>query len=182
MRKGDDVPGLSGVKYAGFINYWVSAGQVVALAKLSGMGVSAANDQALVLYLGTPFVNGTIQVLMREGDLAPGCAPATIGVISRVEVESLSCKYLVLATLAGAPVTSKSMSVPGQGDCSHQQQCRRPVPAPPAGNFAQGGTVHQPRGRLEIHLPAGQQYHRVGSRCDGAWNRHAITVLPYWQP
>lgn len=103
MRKGDPVPGLTGVKIAKFINYWQVFTQTMALVQLSGTGVAAANDQALILYQSLPPFAGQVAVLMREGDPAPGCQAATIGVISRVEVEPLYGHYLVLATLAGAP-------------------------------------------------------------------------------
>jgi hypothetical protein len=43
---------------------------------------------------------------MREGEPAPGCHPATIGTISRVEVESFYGQYLLLATLTGAPANA----------------------------------------------------------------------------
>ncbi len=103
FRKGDPVPGLPGVKISKFINYWQVKAQTLALVQLSGTGVNASNDQALLLHqTASPFA-GVTAVLMREGDAAPGCSPATIGTISRIEVEPSSGHYLVLATLAGAP-------------------------------------------------------------------------------
>lgn len=103
LRKGDAVPGLTGIKIAKFINYWHVMTQTMALVQLTGKGVAAANDQALLLHQSFPPYTGMVTVLMREGDPAPGCLPATIGVISRVEVEPRYGHYLVLATLTGAP-------------------------------------------------------------------------------
>ncbi len=110
MRKGDFVPGLTNVRIAKFIRYWQVTGQVMALVQLSGTGVTAANDQALLLYqTGSPF-GGQLIVLLREGDPAPGCEPATIGVITRVEIEPSFGQYLIIATLAGAaPGTDLTM-------------------------------------------------------------------------
>lgn len=131
MRKGEGPPEWGGLKIASFINYWATQGQVLALVKLSGPGVNAANDQALLLYQTTAPVAGKILVLMREGDPAGGCAPATIGVISRVEVETLSGQYLVLATLAGAPAGSNQCLFRGASARSvatvGSEMLRRPV-------------------------------------------------------
>lgn len=103
LRKGDPVPGLTGVKIGKFINYWHVATQTLTLVQLTGTGVTAANDQALLLHQAFAPYTAMVTVLMREGDPAPGCLPAVIGVISRVEVEPLYGHYLVLATLTGAP-------------------------------------------------------------------------------
>ena len=65
---------------------------------MSGTGVTAANDQALLLCQE----NATVFVVMREGD--PVQHGATVGVISRVEVAPYGGRYAVLVTLAGAPV------------------------------------------------------------------------------
>jgi|APTNR8051073442_1049403.scaffolds.fasta_scaffold04235_4 hypothetical protein len=106
MRQGDAIPALPGVKIGSFLRFWQVLSQSMALVRLKGTGVSAANDQALVLYQpGAPF-NGQIVVLMREGEIASGCGPATIGTINRVEVEPLFGHYLVLATLKGAPAST----------------------------------------------------------------------------
>lgn len=106
MTKGNALPGLPSVRIAKFLQYWMVAQQTMALVQLTGTGVTAANDQALLLFQTTAPVDNTLTVLMREGDLAPGCGTATIGSISRVEVEPFGGQYYVLASLAGAPTTS----------------------------------------------------------------------------
>ncbi|MCB1231383.1 MAG: hypothetical protein KDN19_14010 [Verrucomicrobiae bacterium] len=110
MRQADDLPGNPGVKIARFLRFWQVIGQSMALVQLKGTGVTSANDLALVLYQpGSPY-NGQLAVLMREGDFAPGCEPARIGTINRVEVEPLFGHYLVLATLSGAsPATNLAL-------------------------------------------------------------------------
>lgn len=102
LRKGQSVPGLTGVSIARIIQFWPSGSllsHVMALVQLRGTGVTAANDQALVLMQG----DGPLLVLMREGEPASGCTPATIRTISRVEVSGYPGTYAILATLAGAP-------------------------------------------------------------------------------
>jgi FG-GAP repeat len=113
LRKGIDlgVPtggynppaGLTGVKIAKFIAFWPTFGQHLVLVQLTGAGVSAANDQALLLFQ-TSGATDQLIVLMREGDHAPGCGSAKIGVINRVEVEPYYGTYLVHTTLTGAAV------------------------------------------------------------------------------
>lgn len=130
MRKGMLLPGLPAVKIAKFINYWQTAGQTMALVQLSGAGVTTANDQALLLYQTTAPFTGQIVVLLREGDSAPACGTATIGVISRVEVEPRYGHYRVLATLAGAPVGTELILMRGLSaypSTASEQALRRPI-------------------------------------------------------
>lgn len=105
LRKGQTLTTPAGLKVARIIHFWAtgfdtSDDQVLALVKLSGPGVTSANDQALLLYQS----DDSLLLLMREGDPAAGCPGAKIGVISRVEVEPYSSYYALTATLAGAPV------------------------------------------------------------------------------
>lgn len=131
FRKGDSIPNLAGVKIARIINYWISNKQTIALVKLSGSNVTAANDQALLLSQNTSNVFGVKLVLMREGDPAPGCHPATIGTISRVEVETFYGQYLVLSTLSGAPASANQCLFRGATfkalNSTTEQYLRRPV-------------------------------------------------------
>jgi hypothetical protein len=92
--------GLAGVRIAKFISFWQTNGQQLALVQLAGTGVTAANDQALLLLQSNPA--NQLAVLIREGQIAPNCGNATIGVINRVEVEPHRGTYLVLSTLVGA--------------------------------------------------------------------------------
>ncbi len=93
-------PGLAGIRIAKFISFWQTYGQQLALVQLAGTGVTAANDQALLLLQSNPA--NQLAVLIREGQIAPNCGNATIGVINRVEVEPHRGTYLVLTTLVGA--------------------------------------------------------------------------------
>jgi hypothetical protein len=111
FRKGEALAALNGLKIAKIINFWGASedrGNVIALVQLSGAGVTAANDMALLLNHRTAPAGTLIKtmVLIREGDPARGCLPATIGTISRVEVRTETGHYLVLATLAGSPTTT----------------------------------------------------------------------------
>lgn len=152
MRKGDALPGLPAVKIAKFINYWQVAGQTLALVQVAGKGVTAATDQALLLYQTTaPFAGETV-ILMREGDPAPGCDPATIGVISRVQVEQRFGAYVVLATLLGAPAGTDQVLFRGNsalGTLAGEQTLRRPVPVLRKGQMF----TNQPSKLKSISLP-----------------------------
>ncbi|MDB6139564.1 MAG: hypothetical protein JWO94_2636, partial [Verrucomicrobiaceae bacterium] len=133
LRKGQSLaPFLPGLTVAGIINYWATAyqdgtEQAIALVKLGGPGVTAANDQALLLWQTT----GTLLLLMREGDAAPGCPGAKIGVITRVEVDNVYGNYAILATLTGATPTSDLALFTGidnlYNNAAEQAPLRRPV-------------------------------------------------------
>lgn len=104
LRKGLDVgPTLPGLKIARFLGFRAAFSQSLILVQLAGPGVTAANDQALLLYQTVLPFNNQVLCLMREGEMAPGCQGASIGTISRIEVEPFYGEYLVLATLTGAP-------------------------------------------------------------------------------
>lgn len=131
FRKGQSLIAPAGVKIARVINFWsmgdlsIARNQCLVLVQLSGTGVSAANDQALMLWQN----DGTQTILMREGDPAPGCPGAKIGVISRVEADAWSSSYAVLATLSGAATTSDLALYTGnvqRGNSTTEVQLRRP--------------------------------------------------------
>lgn len=128
LRKGDSLPGQPNAVIAKFLNFWQVDGQTMALVQLTGKGVVASSDLALILYQRKPF-EGQILVLMREGEQARGCAPATIGTIHRVEVDPVHGHYLVLATLAGAPAGTELALFRGfssTGTTAVEQLLRRP--------------------------------------------------------
>ena len=131
MRKGDPLPGLVGVKILRFLQFWQTFNQTIALVALSGTGVTAANDKALLLYQKTGANYEETVVLMREGDPAPGCHPATIGTISNVQVDTYYGQYLVLASLAGAPASANQCLFRGASRADSlsagMQYLRRPV-------------------------------------------------------
>lgn len=91
------------VKYSSFVRWWtLDTGDVILLAKLGGTGVSSLNNTVLMRILTT----GEETVLMRSGDIAPDCPSCTVGTISRVDVDTRTGDYVVLATLGAADVTS----------------------------------------------------------------------------
>ncbi len=117
MRKGDALNGQPNVKIAKFLKLWQVIAQPLALVQLTGVGVNAGNDVALVQVAPGGLLS-TPTVLLREGDVAPGCGGAMIGVISTVDVEPVIGHYLVLATLVGAPVGTDLALF--RGSCSTQ--------------------------------------------------------------
>ncbi|MDB6137114.1 MAG: hypothetical protein JWO94_186 [Verrucomicrobiaceae bacterium] len=133
LRKGQLV-GTTGLKVAKIINVWAGyqgAQEVLALVQLAGTGVTAANDQALLLVQdGSNGFNPNLNLLLREGDAAPGCGGApTIGVISRVLADAYGGGYMVLATLAGAAPGTEQALFTGfvyRGNNNTQSILRRP--------------------------------------------------------
>lgn len=75
-RKGDNVVGTSGaLQYNAFNNLTMNnAGRVLMRGAVSGTGVDSSNDS--VVYVGLP---GALQILVREGDVAPGGSGASFG-------------------------------------------------------------------------------------------------------
>lgn len=98
-RKGDPVPGEpAGVVWAGFLGFWpVQIDRVVFLAKLAGPGVGRANDCALYLWQE----NQTMLPLLREGDAVGTPDGARVAVITQVDVNPVTGRYLALAALTG---------------------------------------------------------------------------------
>ncbi len=103
-QKGTQVPGLpTGVKFSRFVRYvMLDGGKVLFLAKVSGPGVNASNDQVLVLSRSA----GELLVLMREGQVADDCLGAKIGVIQQIDADPATGSYLVLTTLTGSPANA----------------------------------------------------------------------------
>jgi FG-GAP repeat len=104
----------SGTSVAKIIHFWCvgpvpKESRTLALVQLKGVGVTTVNDQALVMLSA-----GNLNILVREGQAAQGCHPATIGTISRVEVDPYAGGYAVLTTLAGAAATSNQALFTGR--------------------------------------------------------------------
>lgn len=102
IQKGQGLPQLPvGVRIACIQRFWVTAnGGFFVQAKLSGPGVTTMNDTILLRMHGSsPF---TPHIIMREGDTAPDCNGARIGVIQQVDVNSEDSSYAIIATLTGA--------------------------------------------------------------------------------
>jgi FG-GAP repeat len=146
LRKGTPSTMLpAGLSIAKFINYW-GLGQgsdlTFALVQLSGPGVSSVNDQAIILIQE----NGSSNLLMREGQSAPGCNPATIGVINRIDVDPWTGTYAIITTLAGAPAGTELAMFTGVarvvGNDTTLAALRRPV----------------------LYLRKGQRYHNQPSK------------------
>lgn len=130
FRKGQSLITPVGVKIARVVSFWAmgysaATNQCLALVQLTGTGVSATNDQALMLWQN----DGSLNMLMREGDPAPGCPGAKIGVISRIDADAYASSYAVLATLTGATTTSDLALYTGnvtRGNSTTQATLRRP--------------------------------------------------------
>lgn len=75
-RRGDPAPGLpAGVDFGDFLDDpSAAAGSVASTAQLSGASVSAADDQILWLRDGS----GSLVLVAREGDPAPGAGPGAV--------------------------------------------------------------------------------------------------------
>lgn len=103
-RKGDLI-GSSGLSWLRFIDFGINGyGDVLVLAQVKGIGVTAANDVALVnIYDANP---ANAEVLLREGSVAPGCDGARISTINLVDMAFKGGPdeaYGVLATLVVEP-------------------------------------------------------------------------------
>ncbi len=112
VRTGGAVPGLpAGVVWRQITRFWALTGdRVLFLATLAGPGITSANDQALVLAAE----DNSLDILLREGDPAPGCGSTRVGVIQGVVADSLNNHYAVRVSLAGAPASSNQALLIGR--------------------------------------------------------------------
>jgi hypothetical protein len=98
----------AGVAYSTFTSPQLNAdGRVAFTATLSGVGVTAANDQAF--FAGAPFGPGGITMIAREGGAAPSLAGLTtprLGIMSLSDAGTIA----MTATLAGPGVTTDNDS------------------------------------------------------------------------
>jgi hypothetical protein len=130
VRKGDAIGAGNTAKVARIIQYWAlgsspATNQALVLVQLSGTTVNTSNDQALLLSQ----TDRSILLLMREGDVAPGCPGARIGTISRVQAEPFMGTYAVIASLTGATTQSNLAFFLGKGQAgntANQSALRRP--------------------------------------------------------
>jgi FG-GAP repeat len=84
FRKGDNPSNVFplGVKISRFIRYWINDDRsVYALVALSGKGITAANDVALIQSDSA----GAVAVRLREGSPAPGLGAARLGTIGFID-------------------------------------------------------------------------------------------------
>lgn len=174
LRKGQPVTGLPGVVVGKFIHYWSADKmnpRLLALVQLAGTGVNSTNDQALLSVES----NGSMLVVMREGEPASGCTPATIGTISRVEVDAWTSHYAVVCTLAGAPAGTEQALYTGalyRGNAAEQITLRRPFL-----RLRKGQLYDNQTGRIKsISLPA---THIPASGAGSTGRGHAISWNGY---
>jgi hypothetical protein len=154
LRKGDVIGAGSTAKISRIIQYWAlgsdpATNQALVLVQLTGTGVNASNDQALLLSQ----TDRSLLVLIREGDVAPGCPGARIGTISRVQAEPFMGNYAVIASLAGASAQSNLAFFLGKaqaGNTTNQSALRRPFL-----RLRKGQTFdNQPRKVQTLNLPS----------------------------
>lgn len=103
IRKGDDIGG--GVKISRFVRLWGTyASQVFAQVVLTGTGINAKNNQALILRQGV----GDYLILLQTGQIAPGLNDSKIkvGTLQSVDVDTTFGTYVVLASLTGVPASA----------------------------------------------------------------------------
>lgn len=130
LRKGDSIGAGSSAKVARIIQYWAlgnspATNQALVLVQLTGTGVNISNDQALLLSQ----TDRSLLLLMREGDVAPGCSGARVGTISRVQAEPFMGNYAVIASLTGTSTQSNLAFFLGKGQAgntTNQSALRRP--------------------------------------------------------
>lgn len=111
FREGEliDATNLPGVTISRFLGFWGHSGSnsVIALVNLRGPGVNARNDLA-VLHRR---IGSSIQILLREGDTVGADDAAQVAVIQRVDVDSVTGRYYILASLTGAPSRNQALFV-----------------------------------------------------------------------
>ncbi|MCB1207865.1 MAG: FG-GAP repeat protein [Verrucomicrobiales bacterium] len=126
IRKGDDIGG--GIKIAKLIRVWATdSNQLVAHVVLTGPGVTSATNQAL---LCKPSTTNVVQVLARTGQTCPGKAAACrLRTLSAIDVDPISGRYAILATLSGVPTARAQAVLAGQttlGNDTNQVGLRLP--------------------------------------------------------
>ena len=111
LRKGDPLTVAPSLKVNRFHRYWIeSSGRVLVLAGLSGSGVNAANDTALIAV----DLSGSQELLLREGSQAPGLNGARIGTIQFVDGRVEGNTWTALVTLvnqAGVVTPADNLAV-----------------------------------------------------------------------
>lgn len=135
-QKGTQVIGLdTGVVFSSFIRAWMlPTDRVLFLAKLKGNGVKSSNDCALFLALP----DGSLHVMMREGDYAPDGQGTKIGSISQIDVDEVNATYAIIASLSGAASSSNQALFVGDADIAPapgQEELLRPRMALRKGSY-----------------------------------------------
>lgn len=122
-RKGDPVAAIGpNVVFARFLQFGMNYdADVIFVAKLRGRGITPANDCALFLAED----GGDIEVLLREGDVAPGCDTARVGTIQRFALGHFG-EYAVVTSLTRAPRGRNQALWTGNFLDSDEPELRRP--------------------------------------------------------
>lgn len=127
MIKGGEVIPDSPLVCARILRFWPAGNnRVIVHVQVSGAGVNATNNQALVLIQE----NGVRLLLMRTGFPAAGTSTAAVRSFSAVDVNPVSGAYAILATLGGAPAASNQALWSGSaeaGNTAALQVLRLPV-------------------------------------------------------
>jgi hypothetical protein len=127
--------------------FWATYTQCILWYNVKGTGINTTNDGVVVLAQTSTGVSGDDMVLLREGQPAPGCHPAKIGTIQRVEVDPYYGHYYIIATLTGAPAGTELVmyrgysSQPLNGGVEHTEKVlRQPFPVLRKGAWFNGET------------------------------------------
>ncbi len=122
-RKGDPVDAIGpNVFFARFLQFGMNYdSDLIFVAKLRGQGITPANDCALFFAEH----QGAIQVLLREGDVAPGCDNARVGTIQRMALGHFG-EYAVVTSLTRAPLGRNQALWTGNFLGADEPELRRP--------------------------------------------------------
>ena len=102
-----------GVVISRILRFWaLNNTRLAAQVLLRGPGVNASNDGALILLNE----NNERVCLFREGDLAPGCDGARLGVLQGIEIDPKTGDYAVLASLTGTTAARNQALFGGELD------------------------------------------------------------------
>lgn len=126
-RKGDAPdPSEPGVTIRRILKFWPGPnGQVIFLAKIGGKGVVSGNDVALYVFQE----NSELLRLMREGDYLCACDCPRVRTITRVDVDPVDGRYVILASLASSAKTNLALFTGGTnfGNATDQKLLRLPA-------------------------------------------------------
>lgn len=111
LRKGQSIGG--GLNSARILRIWgVNGFQLLAQVQLSGTGVNATNNQALILRQS----DENFLILLRSGDAAPGVGLSRVKVaaLQAIDVDPINGHYAILGSLTGAATTANQALWSGQ--------------------------------------------------------------------
>lgn len=154
-QKGKKIRSGVDLTYVSFIRYWSTNNGFFVLAKVSGPGVTAANDLVLVHY---PSASIPPRLLMREGDIAPDCGGARIGLIQKVEADRNSGFYAVITTLTDSDAASSQAMWTGKVTVLNENvinvEMEKPFLRLRRGSFQELGSTTAALTSIDFLLPA----------------------------